>query len=189
MAAGCLFLLLVLYTENAASAVTRKPSDPVRLCAFLVCVLCVGMFISSLCTLRENAHFFHMYSAWECSFLPDVLCCVGMFISSLCTLRGNDHFFPMFSAWECSFLPYVLRVGMFISSQCTLRGNVHIFPMYSAWKNVFLSILGLDVLFTTLLFIDLFDFAFWAVFRIRKYSLWIRISESVVLIYGSGSGR
>jgi hypothetical protein len=85
MAAGCLFLLLVLYTEKAVSAVTRKPSDPVRLCAFLPYVLCVGMFIpiSSLCTLRENVNFFPVCSAWECSFLPYELCV------------GNVHFFPV----------------------------------------------------------------------------------------------
>ncbi len=109
MAAGCLFLLLVLYTENAASAVTRKPSDPVRL-----------LIISSLCTLRGNVHFFPMYSSWECSFLSNVLC-MGMFISSPCTLRGNVHFFPMYPAWECSFLPYVFCVRNVISSQCSLR--------------------------------------------------------------------
>jgi hypothetical protein len=106
MAASCLFLLLVLYTEKAASAVTRKPSDPVRL-----------LIISSLCTLRGNVHFFPMYSSWECSFLPYVLF-LGMFISFLCTLRGNVpflpsppcstlrwgvHFFPMYSTWENCF--------------------------------------------------------------------------------------
>ncbi len=79
-----------------------------------------ALFISFLCTLRRNVNFFPMYSAWECSFLPDVLC-VGMFISSLCTPRGNFHFFPTYSARECSFLPYVLCVGMFISPLCSLR--------------------------------------------------------------------